>query len=224
MTSLFDQLTHAAAADWQDYTDHAFIQQMEAGTLPREAFRQYLIQDYHFLVQFGRAYALAAYKARDIEEIRAAHQGLGNILHETDQHVNRLAAGWEMDRNSIHLVPEHSSNVAYTRFVLDAGMSGDQLDLQVALAPCVVGYAQIGQRLAPALEKDPQHPYAEWIQEYSSDWYQQTAAEAVASMDALAERSYTPARLPELVRIFSTATRMESAFWQMGLDLAAESS
>lgn len=222
MTSLFDQLTQAAAVEWQQYTDHEFIRRMEDETLPREAFRQYLIQDYHFLIQFGRAYALSAYKARGLDEMRSAHQGLANILHETDQHVNRLADGWQMDREAIHEVPEHPANIAYTRFVLDAGMSGDQLDLHVALAPCVIGYAQIGKRLAPVLEKNPEHPYAEWIGEYSAEWYQQTAAEAIATMDALVERSYSPARFPELERIFSTATRMEAAFWQMGLDLAAE--
>ncbi len=34
-----------------------------------------------------------------------------------------------------------------TRFVLDRGMAGDLLDLHVALAPCVLGYAEIGTAL-----------------------------------------------------------------------------
>lgn len=44
--------------------------------------------------------------------------------------------------------------------------------------------------------------------------------DAAAQIESLARRTYTEARLPELTRIFSTATRMESAFWQMGLDAA----
>lgn len=221
-SSLFARLKEATADEWSAYTDHEFIRTMEDGSLPREAFRQYLIQDYHFLIQFARGYALSVFKARTLDDMKTAQQGLANILHETDQHLDRLAAGWDMDREAIHQVKEHPANIAYTRYVLDAGMSGDLLDLNVALAPCVVGYAEIGLRLAPAITDHPEHPYAEWIGEYGSQWYQQAAADAVTQLDSLAARSFTEERFTELTQIFSTATRLEAAFWQMGLDLAAD--
>ena len=63
--------------------------------------------------------------------------------------------------------------MAYTRFVLDCGAAGDLLDLHVALAPCVVGYAEIGRALAPhGTEALGDHPYREWIAEYASEPYQ----------------------------------------------------
>ena len=43
---------------------------------------------------------------------------------------------------------EATANLAYTRYVLDRGMSGDRLDLRVAIAPCLIGYGEIGMRLA----------------------------------------------------------------------------
>ncbi len=58
--------------------------------------------------------------------------------------------------------------LAYTRYVLDAGMRGDLLALKVALAPCVIGYAEIATRLATrpnALAAT--NPYSVWIAEYS---------------------------------------------------------
>ena len=58
--------------------------------------------------------------------------------------------------------------LAYTRYVLEAGMRGDLLALQVALAPCVVGYAEIAARLAA--RPDPRvatNPYRAWIEEYA---------------------------------------------------------
>ena len=39
---------------------------------------------------------------------------------------------------------EENANIAYTRYVLELGYSGDFLDLLSALAPCVLGYGEIG--------------------------------------------------------------------------------
>lgn len=218
--SLFARLREAAAEDWQDYTDHEFIRRMEDGTLPQAAFRHYLIQDYLFLVQFARAYALAAYKSRRLADIRAAQGGLESILEETELHV-RLCAGWGLSREDLDAAAEHPTTVAYTRYVLDAGHSGDLLDLHVALSPCVIGYAEIGQRLAPAVEADPQHPYAEWITEYSSPEYRSVARDAVEHIEELGRRSFAEGRFEDLLGVFSSATRLEAQFWQMGLDLGA---
>lgn len=218
--SLFDLLKSQAAEEWQGYTRHEFLRLLGHGTLPEASFREYLVQDYLFLIQFSRAYALAAYKSREFADIRAAQDGLAAIVAETDLHV-RLCARWGLGADDLEAAQEHQATVAYTRFVLDAGMSGDLLDLHVALSPCVIGYAEIAQWLSPAAEANPDHPYAEWIQEYASKEYQSAARAAVEQIEKLARRTYTEARLPELTRIFSTATRMESAFWQMGLDAAS---
>lgn len=221
MTTLFERLKAAAAEEWAAYTDHAFIRQMEAGTLPKEVFKQYLIQDYHFLVQFARAYALQAYKSRSLEDIRTAQKGLANVLHETDLHVQRLETGWGESREQIESTPEAWTNVAYTRFVLDSGISGDLLDLVISQTPCSIGYAEIALRLKPAVDAAPDHPYAEWINEYASEWYQSEAHDgAIRQIEALASRSFAEGRFEELVEIFRTATRMEAQFWQTAFDLA----
>lgn len=44
---------------------------MSDGTLPLETYRYYMIQDYLYLIQFARANALAAYKAKGLEDIAA---------------------------------------------------------------------------------------------------------------------------------------------------------
>ena len=77
--------------------------------------------------------------------------------------------------------------LAYTRYVLDAGMRGDLLALKVALAPCVIGYAEIATRLAArpnALAAT--NPYRVWIAEYAGAAYQEVAAKARTHLDGLA--------------------------------------
>lgn len=60
------------------------------------------------------------------------------------------------------------------RYMLDVGQSSDWLALQVALAPCLLGYGAIAQHLhANQLSKREGNPYWTWIQNYVADDYVQ---------------------------------------------------
>ncbi|WP_449433010.1 thiaminase II [Pseudomonas putida] len=217
---IFDRLKAAAAPQWASYVEHDFVRQMGEGTLSENAFRSYLVQDYLFLIQFARAWALAAYKSRQPADIRAAQAGLAAILDETELHL-RLCARWGLTQADIEAAPEHQATVAYTRYVLDCGAAGDLLELHAALAPCVIGYAEIGRALAQCLgDALADHPYREWIGEYAGEAYQGVAAAARKHLDDLAARSMTEQRFVELAGIFGQASRLEADFWQMGLDSA----
>ena len=216
---IFDRLKSECAADWSSYVDHAFVRQLGDATLPEAAFRTYLVQDYLFLIQFARAYALAVYKSRTLADMRAAHAGVAAILDvEMDLHV-RLCGRWGLTPQQLEAAPELQATVAYTRFVLDCGMSGDLLDLHVALTPCLIGYAEIAKQLA-ARTKTPltNHAYREWIGEYAGDAYQAIAQSAREQLVRLAAKSMTAERFPELCGIFAKASRLEADFWQMALD------
>jgi thiaminase/transcriptional activator TenA len=214
----FDKLKSATLDDWNSYVDHPFVRDLGAGTLPQSSFRFYLVQDYLFLIQFARAWALAGYKSRSMDDLQRAQRGFSGILSETELHI-RLCERWGMSRQDVQVAPEHSATVAYTRFVLDCGASGDLLDLMVALAPCVIGYAEIALNLTrDGVELPNDHPYREWIGEYASQDYQALAMDSRGHLDDLAKRYLTPARFEQLVSIFAAASRLEADFWQMGLD------
>ncbi|MFT6984884.1 MAG: thiaminase/transcriptional activator TenA, partial [Psychromonas sp.] len=63
-------LINACREDWDAYTQHAFVQQLAKGTLAQSCFLHYLKQDFLFLKQYARAYALAIYKARTLADMR----------------------------------------------------------------------------------------------------------------------------------------------------------
>ena len=122
--------------------------------------------------------------------------------------------GWGLEEADMAALPEAPATMAYTRYVLERGLAGDLLDLHVALAPCIVGYAEIGRALSGSARGNP---YGAWIEMYAGREYQETAAAAVARLDDLFTRRGGPARIPALERIFGDATRLEIDFWQMGL-------
>lgn len=217
--TLFARLRHACRAEWTAFTHHAFVQGMADGSLRHECFRHYMGQDYRFLIHFARAYALGVYKSETLDDMRRMGEGMAAILDEMGLHV-KACQGWGLAPEDLEALPESRATVAYTRFVLDRGMSGDLLDLNVALAPCVVGYAEIGARLIEAVDPGEDHPYGAWIREYGSSGYRQVARDAVDTLDRLMAVRGSGARLPGLVETFRTATRLEADFWQMGLTLA----
>jgi thiaminase/transcriptional activator TenA len=213
--SFFDRLKSATVAEWRAYTEHPFTIGMADGTLAEAAFRRYLVQDYLFLIEFARAYALAVYKSPQLADMREAASGLSAILDvEMNLHV-KLCAGWGLSARDLEQAPPAAETLAYTRYVLDTGMRGDLLALKVALAPCVIGYAEIAARLAthPGAATNP---YRVWIDEYAGAPYQEVAAKARAHLDRLADFYATPGREAELVTIFREATRLETEFWEMG--------
>lgn len=215
--SLFARLKATCPAAWEDYVRHPFVQGLGDGTLPEAAFRYYLGQDYLFLMHFARAYALALYKSDTLEDMRQAAGGVSAILDtEIGLHVG-YCAGWGMDEAGMAALPEDAGCMAYTRFVLERGMAGDLLDLHAALAPCVVGYAEVGARLAadPATRRDG-NPYTDWIAMYASADYQAVAQAEIDTLDRLSERRGGAARFASLADTFAKATRLEVGFWDMG--------
>jgi len=215
--SFFERMKTAGAAEWQAYTGHPFTNALADGSLPEAAFRHYLVQDYLFLIEFARAYALSIYKSPRLADMREAAAGLSAILDvEMDLHV-KLCAGWGLSPGDLEQAPAAAETLAYTRYVLDTGMRGDLLALKVALAPCVIGYAEIATRLAAHPHAQAaMNPYRVWISEYAGAPYQEVAAKARAQLDELADRYATPAREAELIGIFKEATRLEADFWEMG--------
>ncbi len=214
---LFRELKAARAEEWRAYTWHPFVQGIADGTLPAAAFRRYLVQDYLFLVQFTRAYALAAYKAESLAAFREKAGAIGALLHEMTMHLG-YCAEWGIAETDVLAEPEAAETVAYTRWVLDRGISGDILDLEVALAPCTIGYGEIALTVeASPLRRRGGNPYESWIGMYAGKEYQALARGAAQRLDALGRSHGGAARFAALSADFGKAARLEADFWQMGL-------
>lgn len=218
---LFAALREHAGDAWHAYVRHEFVERLGAGSLPRSAYLRYLRQDYVYLIHFARAWALAAVKSDRIDEIRAAAANVHALIDdEMRLHVATCAAEG-LDEAALAATVEEPATLAYTRFLIDAGVKGDLLDLLVALAPCVFGYGEIGARLGLDGLQDG-HPYREWIAGYAGDAYQGVCRDTGVLLESVAARliggsAPSSPRWPDLARTFATGCRLEADFWAMGL-------
>jgi thiaminase/transcriptional activator TenA len=215
---LFGRLRAMAGDDWTGYVQHPFVKQLAVGTLPEPCFKRFLTQDYLFLIHYARAYALLAFKGASLAEIRSATSTLQAIVDELPVHV-KYCKSWGLTEEMIEAEPEAPETMTYTRYVLDIGHSGDILDLMAALMPCVAGYGEIGQiMLADSKTVIEGNTYGDWIRNYESEHYQSSVQDAINNFDAVGKRRGGEARIDQLSKIFTTATQLESAFWQMGMN------
>lgn len=208
------------ASPWRDFTRHAFVEGLGDGSLSQQAFLHYLVQDYVFLIHFSRAWSLAVVKSETLDEMKVCAGTVDALInHEMALHVT-VCADHGIDEQTLFDASEAVENIAYTRYVMDAGLQGDFLDLMAALAPCVMGYGEIGVRLAD--EKSADTPYAAWIDTYASSDYQAVCTTVGTMIDAAVTRRIgdlaTSPRAQALQNRFTRATLLEVGFWQMGLN------
>lgn len=205
---------------WRAFTRHAFVEGLRDGTLPRSAYLHYLIQDYVFLVHFSRAWSLGVIKADTLDEMKTCARTVDALVnHEMDLHIQTCAAEG-IDEEKLFNASEELENLAYTRYVMDAGVRGDFLDLLAALAPCCFGYGEIGARLAQSASAGT--PYRDWINAYGSEDYQSVMQDVAGMIDQAVARRLgknpdQSARWKHLQRHFTTAAELEVRFWDMGL-------
>jgi thiaminase len=68
--------------------------------------------------------------------------------------------------------PETIACTAYSRYILDVGQSEDWLALQMALAPCLIGYGAIARRLYTEEGTVREgNRYWKWIENYVAEDY-----------------------------------------------------
>lgn len=155
------------------------------------------------------------FKSENFAQMEIARRMANTVLSEIRLHVD-YCRSWGIDEQELSATRESTACITYTRYVLDCGITGSLAELYAAVAPCILGYAQIGRWIAENGSSVPDNPYQAWIDTYAAAGFQQSAVDFTAFFDALCA-SHTPQQLNKIQRIFNTATKMEAAFWDMAL-------
>ena len=214
---LFGRLRRDAASEWNDYVHHPFVRGLGEGTLSADVFRTFLVQDYLYILQYARAYALVIYKSNTLAQMRSAAAVVSGLLSMEVKMHTEFCTGWGLSEAELEGAPESLELLAYSRYLLDRAHAGDVLDLMVALSACLVGYGEIGARLMadPATRREG-NPYLPWIETYGGDGYLAIAAEGIDKLDALGTMLGAQARYPLLLKQFRMTVRLEASFWNAG--------
>lgn len=219
MNSSVSARLHAAAAPiWQACLHHPFVTGIGDGTLPVEKFRHFMLQDYLYLFDYARVFALGVVKARDPELMRifAANVDaiLGGEMKIHRAYMQRLG----ISEAQVFAVKPALDNLSYTNYMLSVASSGGPMEIVAAILACSWSYAEIGQALAAIPGADGHPFYGEWIRGYASEEYTATNEALIALMDRLAADAGEE-ELAYLSQVFVNCSRYELGFWDMAWEM-----
>jgi thiaminase (transcriptional activator TenA) len=184
--------------------------ELAAGTLSRERFRFYIVQDAIYLGQYARVLALAAAKAPEIATLQAfANSALGAVAVEQALH-GRYLQEFGVDPASVMTAEPAQDCLAYTSFLLATAYQEPWEILIAALLPCFWIYWDVAQAITR--EAAPDNPYRAWIDTYADPRFGDAVQRVIEIADAAAADA-TPARRAAMLAAFQRCAQYEYLFW-----------
>jgi thiaminase/transcriptional activator TenA len=207
------ELWHAIDPIYAAILRHPFITGLIRGTLPRESFQFYTVQDAIYLREFARALSIAAARAPEddwiimFNEHAAAALRVERALHES------FFKDFGLGRDDVDATPLAPTNLAYTTYLLSVAWGAPFHEAIAALLPCYWIYWEVGKELERAGSPDPL--YKRWIATYASEEFGAIVKGVLEATDRTAERVGSVER-DAMRRHFVTTSRYEWMFWEMG--------
>jgi thiaminase/transcriptional activator TenA len=215
------RLLDASKAIWESYHAHPFVRGIADGTLDREKFKYYMVQDYLYLIDYARVFAVGAAKARDAEAMRLFAGYVSQILDgEMDIHkgyMRRLG----ITADEAERTPMALDNRSYTSYMLRVAYEEGPGEIAAAILSCALSYEVIAKEMARTHSACVNHPfYGEWVRGYADPGYASANQKLIALTERLTE-DYSETRLRRLEEVFIACSLYEDAFWDMSWEMRA---
>jgi thiaminase (transcriptional activator TenA) len=197
-----------------------FSRELAAGTLTRERFVFYMIQDAHYLGAFARALAIAAAKAETAEaQVKLAGSARDAILVERALHEGFFRE-FGVGPERFAATPPSPTCSGYSDFLVATAYRQPFAVAIAALLPCFQIYHEdeVGKRLHE-LSADGNR-YQRWIDTYQDEAFGQSVREILALTDA-AHAGAATAEREQMRESYLKAVRYEWMFWDSAYRLEA---
>lgn len=213
------RLLDATKDIWSRYHSHPFVLGLSDGTLDREKFKHYMIQDYIYLVDYAKVFALGAAKAQTIDDMRVfagyLHQILDGEMEIHRSYMKRLGITPEEAENALPS-PE---TAYYTSYMLRMAYEFGAAEIAAAILSCALSYEVISKEIVKNNPDALNHPfYGEWVEGYSNDEYAKANVVLCELLERLA-KDYSEDELARLAEIFIICSRCEEHFWDMAWEM-----
>jgi len=202
---------------WTAIFEHSFVRGIGTGTLGRDKFEFYLKQDYIYLINFSRVFALASAKARQLSDMGYFATLLNATLNmEMDLH-RRTCADFDISAEELEKTEPAMTTISYTNFLVKTCYQETLPGILSVLLPCAAGYVEIGQKLKKDGLPEQKH-YRDWIETYSStefsefvDWLKNRLDQLTVSASAEDKKHW--------YHLYLNSSRFEYLFFDMSWNM-----
>ncbi|MGH7341799.1 MAG: thiaminase II [Candidatus Rokuibacteriota bacterium] len=192
---------------------HPFLTGLTDGSLSRESFRFYAVQDALYLREFARGLSIAAARAPRDEWIIMFNEHAAEALRVERALHESFFQEFGLSADAVAATPLAPTNLAYTSYLLAVAYGRPFHESVAALLPCYWIYWEVGKALERAGSKDAL--YARWIGTYAADAFGNVVRAVLNTTNEMAE-PLTSAERDAMRRHFLTTSRYEWMFWDMG--------
>ena len=209
-----ERLLHATTEIWNAYNEHPFVLGIQNGSLNKEKFRYYIIQDCLYLKDYAKVFAIGVAKAKSLHTANLFAKYISVMNGELDVHSGYLARLGVTQEELDSAIPS-LDNLSYTSYMLRVAYEEGEAEILTAILSCAYSYEIIAKKIVenhPASINDAF--YGDWIKGYLSNAYAADNALLLNEVNRLTE-SYTEAEIQHLIDIFVACSRYELAFWEM---------
>ncbi len=214
--NLRERLMSSVSDIWPEYNNHPFVKGIETGTLDKNKFKRYIIQDYLYLNEYSKVFALGAAKSKNLETMKLFASVISAIANvEMDIHkgyMGRLG----VSEKDIEDAERELENLSYTSYMLRIAYEEGEAEILAAILSCALSYEDIAKTmLKNNPNADKNNFYSEWIKCYSGQEYCSLNKIFVEALEN-AVKDYSEEKLNHIAEIFRECSLYEMDFWNMG--------
>jgi len=194
---------------WEKIFEHPFVVELYNGSLPIEKFKFYILQDYNYLVDAIKNFAVIASRVDSVdvmkEVVQVVHLEAVSEFNEYEKLLNKLGYKIE-DAMNIESLPV---NVSYRSFLIATSSLKSYQEAIASVLPCFWSYGEIAKYHEKKLSKNSNSIYVDWASVYLSDDYLNLVTRIKNIVDA-GGKGFPYGKLKD---IFMTASRYEYMYW-----------
>jgi thiaminase/transcriptional activator TenA len=209
-----EKLFKATEKIWDKYYRHPFVEGIRDGNLDKEKFRYYIIQDYLYLIDYARVFALGAAKSPDVDTMKIFAHECASILDEEMSIHDGYMGSLGITEEEL-LMPMAEENASYTAYMLRVAYEYGVAANCASILACAYSYEVLAKRMMadrPECVDDPL--FGEWIRGYGSEEYAAGNRELIRLTNDLTE-GIGDEEYRRLEEIFVACSRFEKGFWDM---------
>lgn len=190
-----------------------FIKELVNGTLDKEKFKFYIMQDSIYLEHFSKALALIAARCTKIEDSFTYHQFAQNAIVVENHLHDHYFKDFGIEDVGVAQPACHQ----YFHF-LKSTTSLDSVEVgMAAVLPCFWIYKAVGDYILKN-QVGQNNPYQKWIDTYGGEEFSKAVQQAINICDIVAEGASSQTK-EDMLEAFITASHLEYDFWDAAYKL-----
>ena len=199
-------------AEYIEKTPH--MQDIVNGTMSDERFKFQIQQNYQYLLEYTKCWAVALSKCTCYEEMEIFYPIVKSTF-ETTVSINRTywaeQAGMTVDE--LDSVIMANGKRSYTAFQLMTAQRGNLAEAIMAMFPCNIMYRYFGEDLLSQCHLNKENKFYKWLEFYATDEYVSKTEKEIGIINKLCAHK-TDREISRLIEIMCASCNYEILQWE----------